>query len=206
MLKTGTAQGFTLVELMVGLTIVGIVIAMGMPGFTTYLQGSKLANSAYSYLSGIQRARAEAIRLNRPVQFILTADPISVGIQNTAALNPNGQSWVVRYLDPTGLTPPYTLVEAKSAQEGAYSSAGVSSVLVVGTATLPAVFDGSITFNGFGATSPTGAAYQLDLSNPNGGACAPAGPMRCPRVRVTAGGQVSVCDPTIVAVGDSRAC
>src|SRR4029077_202013 len=75
-LKTGTAQGFTLVELMVGLTIIGIVIAMGMPGFTTYLQGSKLANSAYSYLSGIQLARAEAIRRNVPVQFILTADPI----------------------------------------------------------------------------------------------------------------------------------
>ncbi len=203
MLKTGTAQGFTLVELMVGLTIVGIVIAMGMPGFTTYLQGSKLANSAFSYLSGIQLARAEAIRRNQLVQFILTADPISVGIQNTAALNPNGQNWVVRFLDPTGPTPPFTLIQAKSAQEGAYSSAGVSPVLVAGSATLPAVFDGSITFNGFGAT---GATYALDLSNPNGGACAPAGPMRCPRVRVTAGGQASVCDPTIVAVGDSRAC
>ena len=204
MLKSGTAQGFTLVELMVGITIVGVVIAMGMPEFTTYLQGSKLANSAYSYLSGIQLARAEAIRRNLPVQFILTDDPISnPNIQNTAALNPAGQNWVVRVSDPAGPTPPFTLVQAKSAQEGANSSAGGSSVLVVGTATLPAVFDGSITFNGFGAT---GATYALDLSNPKGGACAPAGPMRCPRVRVTAGGQVSVCDPTIVAVGDSRAC
>lgn len=205
MLKIGTARGFTLVELMVGITIVGIVIAMGMPGFTTYLQGSKLANSANGYLSGIQLARAEAIRRNVPVQFILTADPISVGIQNTAALNPNGQNWVVRFQDPTGPTPPFTLLQAKSAQEGAYSSAGVS-VLVVGSATAPAVFDGSITFNGFGATLPPGANYQLDLSNPNGGACAPAGPMRCPRVRVTAGGQVSVCDPNVTVVGDSRGC
>ena len=205
MLKTGTTRGFTLVELMVGITIVGVVIAMGMPGFTTYLQGSKLANSAYSYLSGIQLARAEAIRRNLPVQFILTDDPISnPNIQNTAALNPAGQNWVVRVSsDPTGPNPPFTLVQAKSAQEGAYSSAGVSSVLVVGTATLPAVFDGSITFNGFGAT---GATYWLDLSNPKGGACAPAGPMRCPRVRVTAGGQVSVCDPNVTVVGDSRAC
>ena len=204
MLKIGTARGFTLVELMVGITIVGIVIAMGMPGFTTYLQGSKLANSANSYLSGIQLARAEAIRRNLPVQFILTADPISVGIQNTAALNPNGQNWVVRFQDPTGPTPPFTLLQAKSAQEGAYSSAGVSSVLVVGSATLPAVFDGSITFNGFGATGAN--LPTLDLSNPNGGACAPAGPMRCPRVWVTAGGQVSVCDPNVTVVGDSRGC
>jgi type IV fimbrial biogenesis protein FimT len=195
-LRAGTTRGFTLVELMVGITIVGIAIAMGMPGFTTYLQGSKLANSAHSYLSGLQLARAEAIRRNVPVQFILTSDPITPTIQNTAVLNAAGQNWVVRFLDPTGLTPPFTLIQAKSAQEGAYSSAGVSSVLVAGSAS-------SITFNGFGAT---GVAYQLNLSNPNGGACAPAGPMRCPRVQVTAGGQVSVCDPTVTVLGDSRGC
>ena len=202
MLKSRTTGGFTLVELMVGLTIVGVVIAVGMPEFTTYLQGSKLASSAYGYLSGIQLARAEAIRRNLPVQFILTDDPISTpNIQNAAALNPLGKNWLVRVADPaTGV---FALIQAKSAQEGANASTGVPTVLVAGTATLPAVFDGSITFNGFGAT---GAAYQLNLSNPSGGACAPAGPMRCPQVRVTAGGQVSLCDPTIVAVGDSRAC
>ncbi len=203
MLKPPPARGFTMVELMIGISIVAIVMAIGTPSFTTYLQGSKLASAAQSYLSGVQLARAEAIRRNQPVQFVLTDLPIAPNIQNVAGLNnPNGRNWLVRVLNPVTAT--FDLVEAKSALEGSYTSTGVPSITVIGAATAPVVFDGTLSFNGFGATTAV-ATYTLDLQNPNGGTCAPVGPMRCPRIRVAAGGQAHLCDP-IAAPGDSRAC
>lgn len=203
MLNRIALRGFTLVEVMVGLTIVGIVLAIGTPSFAIYLHGAKLASSAKSYLSGVQLARAEAIRRNLPVQFVLTDTPVATAnIQNAAVLSVSGQNWLVRVFNPT--TAVFDLIEAKSALEGSYSSSGTAPVQIAGTATLPAVFNGSISFNGFGGTTTSGV-YALDLQNPSGGACAPAGPMRCPRIRVSAGGQALLCDP-IVAAGDSRAC
>ena len=196
------ARGFTIIELMVGLTIMGVIVALGVPSFATYLQSTKLASSAQSYLSGVQLARAEAIRRNLPVQFVLTDTPVATAnIESVAVLNVSGQNWLVRVLNPDTT---FSLVEAKSALEGAFSSSGTPPVQITGTATLPAVFDGSISFNGFGGTRTNGA-YALDLQNPSGGACAPAGPMRCPRIRVSPGGQVLLCDPQ-AAASDSRAC
>lgn len=202
MLKSFESRGFTMIELMIGISIVAIVLAIGTPSFTAYLQGSKLASAAQSYLSGVQLARAEAIRRNLPVQFILTDMPVgTANIENLAPVNPNGRNWLVRVIDP--LTANFVLIEAKSALEGSFTSTGVPTVVVLG-AGAPVAFDGTLSFNGFGGTS-NGSAYTLDLQNPAGGACAPVGPMRCPRIRVSAGGQALVCDP-IAALGDSRAC
>lgn len=201
MLSQRRAPGFSIIELMVGLTIVGVLIAIGAPSFATYLQSSKLASASQSYLSGVQLARAEAIRRNLPVQFVLTDTPIDTpDIANSAAPSVSGQNWVVRAASGATFAP----IEAKAAIEGAFTGTGTPSVQIDGTAN-PTVFDGTISFNGFGGTSD-GSAYELNLQNPSGGACAPAGPMRCPRIRIPRGGQVALCDPLFVAASDSRGC
>jgi prepilin-type N-terminal cleavage/methylation domain-containing protein len=76
-LKPVRWQGFTLVELVVSLSIIAILAAFGLPAMGTYLQNSKLANAAASYYSGIQLARAEAIRRNVETQFVLTGTAIT---------------------------------------------------------------------------------------------------------------------------------
>ena len=204
MLKGPQHRGFTLIELMVGLSIVGIVIALGTPSFAIYLQSSKLAHSGQSYLSGVQLARTEAIRHNLPVEFVLTNTPVDLNVALNAVPSPTGQNWVVRWFDAASAPGAYKLIEAKPALEGSFSSTGVPAVQITGSA-VPPGFNGVVAFNGLGATR-TGAAYQLDLTNPSGGACAPTGPMRCPRIRVSAGGLSTVCDPLIVASTDSRFC
>lgn len=200
MLKGSAARGFTMVELMVAVAIISIVLAISVPSFTIFLQGAKLSSSAQSYLTGIRMARTEAIHRNAPVSFLLTNDPVFTPALAIAALpSVTGQSWVVRWFNP--VLGAVEMIEAKNAIEGSFTTAGVSSVQVVGTGA-PVAFAGTMVFNGFGATN---SAYALALSNPNGGACAPVGPMRCPTVVVSAGGLSRVCDP-IVPVGDSRAC
>lgn len=194
-------RGVTLIELLVGMAIVAILLGLGVPSIATYLQGAKLNNSAQSYLSGIQMARSEAIRRNLPVQFVLTNSPAVAGVENAAVPTANGQNWVVRVFNP--VTAVFDLVEAKSAWEGS-ASVVPPVVTIVGTGA-PTAFAGVVVFNGFGGTA-AGDAFEFNLQNPAGGACAPAGPMRCPRIRVPAGGQVRLCDPLAAALTDSRGC
>ena len=193
--------GFTLVELLVGMAIVAILLALGVPSIAEYLQSAKMNSAAQSYLTGLQLARSEAIRRNLGVQFVLTDTAINPGVENAAVAAANGQNWIVRWFDAASATS--RLIEAKSAAEGSASVASPPAVTIAGVGA-PTPFAGVVAFNGFGAPAG-GDAFQFDVQNPQGGACAPAGPMRCPRIIVTTGGEVRLCDPVAVA-GDSRAC
>jgi type IV fimbrial biogenesis protein FimT len=185
-------RGLTIVELLVGITIVAILAGLGAPAMGTYLQNSKLASAAASYFSGVQTARAEAIRRNVKTEFILTDTPVSASDPaNNATLFANGKNWIVRAASGAG----YMLIEAKAGAEGAAGAAS-GAIQVAGSAS-------SIPFNGFGATAD-GAAYTINISNPAAGAC---GVVRCRRITVSPGGQVASCDPAAsAATGDSRAC
>jgi type IV fimbrial biogenesis protein FimT len=187
------SRGFTIIELAVALTMVGVLLALGAPAFGGFLQNARLGTRAKSFYTGIQLARTQAITLNLPVEFVLTDTPVNTpNLENVAASSPAGRNWLVRY-QPAVASGPYQLIEAKSGGEGG----DINALQVLAS-------NDGFTFNGTGGTV-SGNAESLDISNPAAGQCAPAGPMRCWRIVVTAGGQVRLCDPT-VAAGDSRAC
>ena len=159
------------------------------------IQNSKLRSSAESFHAGLQTARAEAVKRNAAVQFILTTDPGDPSSAQTTSLSTTGANWLIRVQDPTTLI--YTFIEGKSATQGAGTTS--SSVQVSGTVS-------SVTFNGFGATT-LGSAATFSFTNPTGGACAGSGgPMRCLNVVVSIGGQARMCDPAVSAAGDTRKC
>ena len=209
MLKLVRCRGFTLVELMVGISIVAILAAFGLPALGTFLQNSKLSNAAASYYSGIQLARAEAIRRNVETQFVLTATPITTAnLPNALALSVNGPNWVVRVGTGPGSPPPAFLpaaIEAKTGMEGEGNTTA-PAIQVLGAGVGATVFDGRVRFNGFGTPPalPGGGneEYVIDISNPAAGPC---GPIHCRRIRISQGGQVASCDLS-AAPGDSRAC
>ncbi len=135
---------------------------------------------------------------------MLTDTPIeTANIANAAVPSVTGKNWVVRVFDATALPPAYVLVESKAAAEGSFSGVSPTSVQILGSAA-PTAFTGILPFNGFGGTGD-GSTYLFDLQNQSGGACAPAGPMRCPRIQIPSGGLVQLCDPTLLAP-DTRAC
>ena len=196
-------RGYTLVEVLVGITVLAILIGLGAPAMGTFLQNSKIANATQEFYSGIQSARTDAIRRNAPVQFVLTSTAVSTSnLANALTTSATGANWVVRAAsDVTG--GPFTLVEAKSGGEGAFQGGAARSVDVVASG--PTGFAGVIAFNGFGGTTD-GMPYSIDVSNSAAGTCAAVGgPIRCRRINVTAGGRVTACDPAAGA-GDSRAC
>jgi type IV fimbrial biogenesis protein FimT len=63
--------GFTLIELMITITLLGLLVGMGVPTFRSWIQNSQVRTAADAVLSGVQLARSEAIRRNKPVEFVL---------------------------------------------------------------------------------------------------------------------------------------
>jgi type IV fimbrial biogenesis protein FimT len=208
-LKQERSRGFTLVELLVAMSIIALLALLGFPAMGTFLQNSKLSNAAASYYSGIQLARAEAIRRNVETQFVLTNTGITTAnLPNALAPAVNGANWVVRVGTGPGSPPPAFLpaaVEAKSGMEGEGNNTA-PAVQVIGAGVGATVFDGRVRFNGFGTPPalPGGGneAYVIDISNPAAGPC---GPIHCRRITISQGGQVASCDLS-AAAGDSRAC
>jgi len=192
-LNVAHARGLTIIELLVGITIVAVLLGLGAPAMGTYLQNSKLASAASSYFNGLQTARTEAIRRNIKTEFVLTNTSVAASDPaNNAVPTATGANWIVRVASGAG----WGLVEAKAGAEGNGSGTSSTAIQVSSSAS-------AIQFNGFGAAG--GGPYQIDISNPSAGSCGVY--IRCKRITVSAGGQVAACDPAAsAATGDSRAC
>lgn len=102
--------GLTLPELLIGIVILGLLASVGLPSFQSWMADLKIRTAAESILSGLQRARAEAVTRNTGIEFILEAD----------------SSWVLRVANPA------TIIESRSAGEG---SRDVTSTTVPAGAT-----------------------------------------------------------------------
>lgn len=64
-------QGFTLVELLVGIGIIAFLLLMVMPSIQVALLDTKIRASAQAYYDGAQQARSEALRRNTDVTITL---------------------------------------------------------------------------------------------------------------------------------------
>lgn len=67
-------HGFTLVELLIGLCITAMILAVGVPSFGVWIQNTRIRNAADAIASGLQLARAEAVRRNKAVTFDGSSD------------------------------------------------------------------------------------------------------------------------------------
>ena len=70
------AKGFSLVEVLIGVAIIGVVMTIALPSFNEWIKNVRIRSAAEAVLAGVQTARSEAIRRNAPVAFTLlpTAD------------------------------------------------------------------------------------------------------------------------------------
>jgi type IV fimbrial biogenesis protein FimT len=192
-LKRAAQRGFSLVELATAMTIVAILMMLGMPSFSEYINNARLGAVAQSFYAGLTLARSEAIRRNVAVEFAMTNTAIGAGIENTLAPDVTGKNWVIR--SHTVNPGPYDVpaIESKAALEG-----GGATPRVTILATAPIV-----AFNGLG-TATVGAG-TIAIENPPAGLCVPAGPVRCWNIVVAPSGQVRLCDPA-ASPGDTRSC
>ena len=64
---SGVARGFTLIELMIGLVVLAVVIAIGLPGMQGLINSGRLSAAANELSAALQLTRVEALRRNRSV-------------------------------------------------------------------------------------------------------------------------------------------
>jgi type IV fimbrial biogenesis protein FimT len=82
--------GFSLIELLVVLTLIGIVTMLAAPSFNSAFLSNRLAGYANSFVASAQLARSEAIKRDRPVHVCRSSDGASC-----AAAGSWQQGWIV---------------------------------------------------------------------------------------------------------------
>lgn len=169
--------GFTLVELMIGIAIVAVLMVMGLPSFTAWLQKGQIRTAAETIQAGLNFARSEAVRRNTKVSFTM-AGPDS--------------TWSVAIVSPA------QTLQSRSGSEGTGNA-------VVGV-TAPGALPVAIEFDGLGRSN-LATNMTIEVTNPTGGACGTGlTDMRCLSVQVTPGGTIRMCDPQVATAGDTRKC
>jgi type IV fimbrial biogenesis protein FimT len=215
MLNRRHGGGFSLIELMIGLALLAALLALGAPEIFSYLRNAKVRAAAENLYAGMQLARAEAVRRNAWVQFIVTSDdPTAANVATvTPAADGIGPNWLIRQLD---CVPNYTFVEGKAMVEGAGATG--AQAMIAGD-------DGAgngvavVTFNGFGQSVIVSAACTTTpapkaifrVSGHYSGIADPAyadrcNGIRCLNIQVSSGGQSRMCDPAVTDTTDTRYC
>lgn len=191
-------RGFTIIELVVTLALFGVLLGLGVPAFTTFIQNTQIRNAAETAMTGLNLAKAEAVRRNATVRFQFVTD-----LTASCALSQNSGSWVVSQdsvagacdVAPSDTTTPRS-IRKQSAQDG-YPKVTVTSS-----------GSSAIVFNGIGRIVGTGIS-QIDFTH-NAMVCehidTTNGTARCLRILITTGGSAKVCDPKISITTDPRYC
>jgi type IV fimbrial biogenesis protein FimT len=184
-------QGFTLVEMLVGLGLTVFFMLMTLPSASAYLTDARIRAAAQTYYSGAQLARAEAVRRNAEVRLLLTDDP-SASPPTTSV---NALGWVtlaggLQGVDWSTLEGT-EWVDSKDPKESRTTGLRVAANEAV------------VQFNGQGAAS---VKQIVKFLGPAADTCYPQGPRRCLHVVISLGGQVRLCDPGISNNGDNRKC
>lgn len=72
-------QGFTLLDLLLTITILSILLTVGVPSFETLIRDTRLTNLANDLLGALNLARSEAIRRGVTVSVCKSADGFHCG-------------------------------------------------------------------------------------------------------------------------------
>lgn len=135
------AKGFTLIELMVVVALMGIMAAMAAPSFNTFLVRQRIKDANSELVSHLTLARSEAIKRNSDV---------TIGSVSTSANWSSG--WKVTAVESGVIT---TLAQSSNLKNLTLSS-GTSG-------------PGSIVFNRSGRTESSAATISFQISDASPG-------------------------------------
>jgi len=107
----GAIRGFSLIELMVVVVIIGIIVAVTVPSLAGSIRGQKLRLAASSVVKAGKHARSMAVMRQHDVYF--TADPVNAEVR----VDGLGEDNIIRRLDGVTLEPVEINGEACSGRE-----------------------------------------------------------------------------------------
>jgi type IV fimbrial biogenesis protein FimT len=182
--------GFSMIELLTSIAIVGILLTLALPSYTTWIENGQIRTGAEAVFNGLNLARSRAIQTNQPVQFKF--DTTS-----------NNTGWVFCELDTPGSTTFSKNCKNNATQVTRNAQIGTSNIMGDLTSAL-AVGLGSgadnVIFDGMGRTN---SLVRVDVVNPK----LDTTKMRRLVMQISIGGQVRLCDPDVgLSSNDPRRC
>lgn len=197
-LVTYAQRGFTIIELLITLALFGVLLGLGIPAFTTFIQNAQIRNAAENAMTGINLAKAQAVQRNSTVRFQLVTN-----LTSGCTLSQASGTWIVSQDSADGLcdvAPSETVAPRTIRKQSAEDGSPKVAVTATGSS--------SIVFNGLGRVVGTGIS-QIDI-NHNALTCEHVdlvnGTARCLRILVSTGGLAKLCDPKMAVTTDPRYC
>jgi type IV fimbrial biogenesis protein FimT len=86
-------SGFTLVEILVAVTVVAILLTIGIPSFRFVTNSNRIASEINGLLGDMQFARSEAVKEGQPVTVCVSTDQATCATGATANAWQSG--WIV---------------------------------------------------------------------------------------------------------------
>jgi type IV fimbrial biogenesis protein FimT len=186
------------------------VLAAAVPAFTTWIGNSQIRNTAEALLSGIQLARAEAVRRNIRVRFQLTDSAAA-----DCVISGTGTNWVISAQDVTHqcnvtpAEPPITLISSNPYIIRTWFNAASSLHATVTTEKPLICFDGlgrQLQPPSVADDDPCrGSSVTINIASSAGTCAVDGGPLRCLRIILSINGQTRLCDPALPST-DPKAC
>ncbi len=106
------ARGFTLIEMLVTLTVLAILMGVGVPSFRSFIAGQRVKTVSYDLMTALMQARSEAVKRNTSV----TIAPVVAG------------NWVSGWTLKDSAATPNTLL-SQQAVEGVTITKGPATVV-----------------------------------------------------------------------------
>jgi type IV fimbrial biogenesis protein FimT len=185
MKRTSHSAGFSLIELMIVVSIIIITSSIAVPSFKAWIQNTQIRTAAESIHSGLQKARTEALKRNTNIFFRLGANSAwTVGCVTVVTTDADGD----------GIQDCPAIIDQRSSGEG--SSSNITIIKDPPTAT-------DVVFTNLGIKSSTAANQLTSVAVDMSTSIMAASDSRELNVTISSGGEARTCDPNAT---DARHC
>ncbi|MCL2829302.1 MAG: prepilin-type N-terminal cleavage/methylation domain-containing protein [Betaproteobacteria bacterium] len=202
--------GFTLIELMVSLVIIGILVTMAASGWRSWIANGQIRAASGNLADNLRAGRAAAIQHGRRVAVLLCNEafggsPMEGTVNAVTIMSP-----------PDGLTPVYSGCSSMPAAEGSGADSTTTtgpvilskrSVMTGGSAQIESTGDWLVTFNALGrVVNLNDAENGIRIFKAKNGLSVDDDYARPIQVFVYENGQIRSCDTKVSNTSDPRAC
>lgn len=198
MLTSTRQRGFNLIEAVVTVSVLGLLIAAGLPSMSEWIRATHVRNVAETTQTGLQKARAEAMKRNRVVTFWMVSPATTTRPDDACALSSASGAWVVSIDNPAGKCGTAASASVEPRIVETYGPGPGASGITVAAVDAAGAAASSVSFNAFGQRVGAGLS-RIDITHDSGATVRPL------RIQISSSGGVRMCDPA-VAAPDPRAC
>jgi type IV fimbrial biogenesis protein FimT len=136
---TANEYGFSLIELMVTISITAVLLAIGLPNLSNLYRSARLSTQADLLVSSLNQARLEAIKQRALVSVCSVADPNTATVcpptSNLAEINAAKTYWSSGWIVISGAT----ISQRVSAKSGVVIDVATAPTVIEFTGTLGSV-------------------------------------------------------------------